>query len=83
MTIGPSSAVCAVCSKPKASLRKRKSKLIVGNTMLVCDSCYAGKKEPRWAIILVARKDRNDPRVAELVKNRRYVGDDIKFEDLI
>lgn len=83
MTIGPSSAVCAVCSKPKSELRKRKSKLITGLTMLVCDSCYSGKKEPRWAIILVGRNNKNDPRVAELVKNKRYVGEPILLEDLM
>jgi hypothetical protein len=51
--------------------------------MWVCDGCYVGKKEPRWAIILVARQEGGIPLVKDYIKHNRYVGDPIMLENII
>lgn len=82
MTIGASNAVCTVCKRPKDRLHKRKSKLIPNMQMFLCEACYSGRKEPRFAIILVARSD-GPAAVRDYVKNHRYIGDPIHLDDLI
>lgn len=73
---------CTVCKQQKHTLRPRKSKLISGLQMYLCDGCFVGKKEPRFAIILHARSD-GAASVADYVKNHRYVGDPILLTDLV
>ena len=80
--MNPSDMVCTVCKKPKHSLRPRKSKLIPGTQMFLCDECFTNKREPRWAIILRARQDGPES-VTEWVKNHRYVGEPIMLSDLV
>lgn len=74
--------VCTVCRQQKAALRVRNSKLIPGLRLMLCESCFNGKKEPRFAIILLARQGQVD-KVLDYVKNNRYVGDPILLEDII
>ena len=81
-TIQPSRIVCTSCTKPKHELKRRKSKLIEGMTLYLCDSCVAAKNEPRFVILLVARQD-GPAAVQEFIKHRRYIGADIKIDDLI
>lgn len=73
---------CTVCDLPKNQLRPRKSKLVPGIQLFLCDSCFVGKREPRWAIILIARQDGHEA-VAEWVKNNRYVGEPILLDELV
>lgn len=83
MTMSPSDMRCTVCKKPKNSLRPRKSKLIPGNKqMFLCEECFTNKREPRWAIILMARSEGPES-VTEWVKNHRYVGEPILLSDLV
>lgn len=83
MTTNPSDMRCTVCKKPKHSLRPRKSKLMPGGqSMFLCEECFVNKREPRWAIILVARSDGPEA-VADWVKNHRYVGEPILLADLV
>jgi hypothetical protein len=78
-----SNLVCTVCKKPKFSLRQRKSKLIPGGKqMFLCDECFKNKREPRWAIILVARSEGHEA-VSDWIKNNRYVGEPILLSDLV
>lgn len=75
--------ICTVCKKHRQTLRPRKSKL-TGGPMVLCNSCFEGKLEPRWAVILVAR----DPKrglveVRDYIRNHRYVGDKIAAEEIL
>lgn len=75
---------CTVCRKHKANLRPRRSKLIAGMPMFLCTECFDNKREPRFAVIMVAR----DPEqglsvVREYITNHRYYGDKIKAEELV
>lgn len=73
--------VCACCQKPKYRLRARRSKLL-NAVLLLCDTCYDNKYEPRPAIILVGRRDGIDA-VAEYIRNHRYVGEKILAEEFV
>lgn len=75
---------CTVCRKHKANLRARKSKLMPATPMWLCSECFDGKREPRWAVIMVAR----DPEqgisvVREYIKGHRYYGDKIRAEEIL
>lgn len=74
--------LCYSCNKQKANLNVKKSALIPGVTLLMCQTCVDGKFEPRWTIILSARK--NGPEfVRDFIVKHRYVGEEIKATELI
>ena len=73
---------CYSCSKPKANLSVRKSLLIPDINLLLCATCIEGKFEPRWTIILSARK--NGPEyVRDFIIKHKYVGKEILATELI
>lgn len=84
LTTGKSDLTCTVCRRPKNSLRPRKSKLITGMQMFLCNECFDGKREPRFAVIMVARDPQRGLReVKDYIRNHRYYGDKIKAEELV
>lgn len=75
---------CTVCRKHRANLRPRKSKLMPGMPMFLCNECFDAKREPRFAVIMVAR----DPEqglsvVRDYIRNHRYYGEKIRAEELV
>lgn len=75
---------CTVCKKNKYNLRARKSKLIPNMQMFLCNECFDGKFEPRFAIILVARDpNRGLAVVRDYIRNHRYFGDKILAKELV
>ena len=75
---------CTVCRKHKANLRPRKSKLMPSMPMFLCGECYEAKREPRFAVIMVARDpDQGLSVVREYIRNHRYFGDKIRAEELV
>ena len=82
MTEGLDTLRCTVCHKQKAHLRPRKSKLMPSMPMFLCNDCFEGKYEPRFAIIMVARSE-GLAAVRDYIRNHRYTGDKIKAEELI
>jgi len=75
-------SVCTVCQGVKHTLRPRKSKLLPNTTLLLCNGCFEGRKEPRFAIILAGRKNGIDS-VSDYIRNHRYVGKDITARELV
>jgi hypothetical protein len=73
---------CTVCHRHRATLRPRKSKLLTNITLFLCNECFEAKREPRFAVILVARKD-GVATVREYIRNHRYYGDKIRAEELV
>lgn len=74
--------ICYSCSKPKANLSLKRSTLLPGVNLLLCQTCTESKFEPRWTIILSARK--NGPAyVREFIVKRLYVGNEISATELI
>jgi hypothetical protein len=52
--------------------------------MFLCNDCFEGKYEPRFAVIMVAR----DPNqglavVRDYIRSHRYHGDKIRAEELV
>lgn len=76
---------CTVCRRHRAQLKPRKSKLMPGNApMWLCQECFDGKKEPRWAVVMVAR----DPSqgltvVRDYIRGHRYFGDKIEANEVL
>lgn len=74
--------VCTVCKQQKHELRPRKSKLMDGLRLFLCTECANGKREPRFAIIMVGRSEGLE-RIEEYLRLHRYVGEEILAKDLI
>lgn len=53
--------------------------------MFLCNDCFEGKFEPRFAVILVARDKKNGglEQVRDYIRNHRYHGEKIRAEELI
>lgn len=77
---------CTVCRRHRATLRPRKSKLMPGMPiMFLCNECFEAKREPRFAIILVARDKKNGglDKVRDYIRNQRYYGEKIRADELV
>lgn len=78
---------CTVCREQKIQLRPRKSKLMKDLQLYLCNDCFTNKREPRFAIIMVGRKDSKEgkglARVEEYLRLHRYAGEEILARDLI
>lgn len=77
-----SSMPCTVCRKHKFQLRPRKSRLVPGMQMWLCNDCFNGKREPRFAVIMVGRRD-GALAVEEYLRLHKYVGEEILAVDLV
>jgi hypothetical protein len=74
--------LCYSCSKQKNELDPKKSDIIKGITLLMCQTCVEEKLEPRWVIVLGGRQ--NGPEsVRDYIIKRRYLGKTITAEELI
>ena len=74
--------LCYSCGKQKNDLVSKKSALLHGINLFMCQTCIENKYEPRWVIILAARS--NDANyVRDYIVKRRYVGNEISGSELI
>jgi hypothetical protein len=74
--------LCYSCGKSKNELQPKKSDIMDGVTLFMCQTCIDSKFEPRWVIILSGRK--NGPEfVKDYIIKHRYVGRKIFAEELI
>lgn len=75
--------VCQCCGKrPTSELLSYKSKLIPAFSLIMCQMCISSRYEPRFLVILYARKNGFES-VRDYIKKRRYCGDEIKASDVI
>jgi hypothetical protein len=74
--------LCFSCGKQKNQLEPKKSDIISGVTLLMCQACLDDKLEPRWVIILGGRQNGTDS-VRDYIIKRRYIGNTISAEELI
>lgn len=74
--------VCNSCREVKARLNERKSHILSGVVVYVCDTCEEAGYEPRWAVILGARTLGIEA-VRDYVVNHKYVGKDITGSELV
>lgn len=72
---------CTSCDKPKAQLKQRKSKLLPGVPMYLCQDCLDNKREPRGFVVLAGREHGMEY-VAYWIKPQRYCGEPITLREL-
>lgn len=73
--------ICSSCGKHRQEVHPKKSRLM-DMTLLLCNDCLKKKMEPRFVIVLYGRSNGFDS-VAEYIRNRRYVGDEIRAEEFV
>ena len=73
---------CYSCGKQKSELSLRKSVLLPGVNLMMCQICIDAKYEPRWVIILAARQAGTTV-VRDHIIKRRYLGREILGSELI
>ena len=74
--------LCYCCGKQKNELLPKKSDIINGVTLFMCQLCIDSKFEPRWVIILSGRQNGIES-VRDYVVKHRYCGRTIDAEELI
>jgi hypothetical protein len=74
--------LCFSCGKQKNELQPKKSAIIDGVTLFMCQTCIDSKFEPRWVIILAGRQNGAEF-VRDYIVKRRYIGRTIDAEELI
>ena len=72
---------CTSCGKPKAQLKQKKSKLLPGVPMFLCQDCLDNKREPRGYVVLAGR-ERGIEYVSYWIKPKRYIGEEITLREL-
>lgn len=75
--------ICQSCNKQKNDLTTKKSSLLTGINLFMCETCIENKFEPRWVIILAARQNEDPSVVRDFIVKRRYIGKEISGSELI
>jgi len=73
---------CFSCGKQKNELFPKKSELLSGIMLYMCQSCLDLKFEPRWVIVLAGRKIGAES-VKDFIIKKRYEGRKIDAEELM
>lgn len=76
------SLTCDCCQNSKNELFPRKSFVLPGTTYKMCRSCIESRYEPRYAIIVAGRSYGHE-RVKNIILQRRYLGKEISYEEII
>jgi protein-arginine kinase activator protein McsA len=74
--------LCYSCQKQKNELQPKKSDILDGVQLYMCQSCIDLKYEPRWVIILAGRQKGPEYVREHIIKNL-YIGRKISAEELI
>ena len=83
MTTKPtlSNIPCSSCDSIRYQLKRKKSKLLPSFTLNLCSDCIEKKYEPRWIVIMAARRYGAD-KVSNYLEPKRYVGEDILLKEI-
>ena len=73
---------CYSCNKQKNEVQTKKSDLLNGVILLLCQGCVDLKFEPRWIIVLTGRS-KGPESVKDYIIKRRYYGDEILANELL
>lgn len=74
--------LCTVCKGQKNEYHTRQSRLLPDLQLFLCNECFEGKKEPRFAIIMAGRLQGIEA-VRDYLRNNRYVGEKLKAEEFV
>lgn len=73
---------CSCCDKQRNELHPKKSKLMRGMTLHLCNDCIKAKREPRALVIIYGRKYGAES-VSDYIRNHRYIGAEITAKELV
>ncbi len=73
---------CYSCGKDKNELQPKKSDILNGVVLMICQSCIDTKMEPRWVVVLGGRQ-KGAESVRDYIIKRRYFGNEILANELI
>ena len=73
---------CSSCRKQKNEVHPKKSDIIKGVTVLMCQTCIDNGFEPRWTIVLGGRQYGFDA-IQNYIVKRKYVGADITAHEIL
>lgn len=74
--------LCFSCGKQKNELHPKKSDILDGIQLFLCQTCLDLKHEPRWVIILAGRKNGADS-VRDYIVKHLYSGKTITAEEIV
>ena len=74
--------LCTSCSKPKAQLKLKKSKVLPGTIMFLCQTCLDNKFEPRGFVVLAGRQRGMEAILPWIKPNQRHTGSPITIREL-
>lgn len=74
---------CQSCDQPKRHLERSVSRLATGWNLNLCNECSRSHFEPRFLIILAIRQFGMSDKIAEYIKKRKYVGNDILASEIL
>ena len=72
---------CSVCKRERHKVTTKKSALMTGVDLILCNECFDAKREPRWTIVLAGRSGKIE-QIRPFLKNHRYVGDKITAAEI-
>lgn len=72
---------CSSCDEPRYELKIRKSRLISSQTFYACNTCSTKRFEPRWIVIMAARRYGAEY-VSDYLRPKRYVGEEIMLSEI-
>ena len=73
---------CMSCGKQKHEVHAKKSDIIKGVTVIMCQSCIEKGYEPRWTIVLGGRQNGFES-VSTYIVKRKYLGTEITANELL
>jgi hypothetical protein len=73
--------ICSSCGENRAKVHPKPSRLMPGTTLLLCNACLEGKREPRAFVIIHGRAN-GLKSVSDYIKKRRYCGAEITAAEL-
>lgn len=73
--------ICSVCKKNKHTVTTKKSALMPGVDLILCNECLDEKREPRWTIVLAGRSGKIKE-IRPFLRHHRYVGDKITAAEI-
>lgn len=74
---------CQSCEEDKAKLHVVRSEIVPSLDLKLCASCKFDKMEPRFVIILGARSGADKDKIREIVRDRRYIGEEITLHEVL
>ena len=73
---------CSVCKRNRQNVTTKKSALMPGIDLILCNECLDNKREPRWMIIMAGRSGNTD-KIKPYLRHHRYCGDKITAEEIL